>query len=345
MLNMGTRKKTLSVVASIAAIAMVLCCLRPAGGGWGVTTTAPQQNAAQPATSHAGYTLGLGDHDFTLTYGGIERMYRVHVPSSYDRDMPTPLVLYLHGGGGSIQEGINDKMPEYSDKYGFILVFPAGTGLLKERLLTWNAGKWSKGECCGPAVKDGVDDVGFVSRVIDEAGKNFNVDGKRVYATGISNGGMMAYRLACELSDRIAAAAPVSSPAVPDECNPKRNISIMHVHGTADPCAPYNGGPSGNCFPGARQTWEGEPAAQQVNYWVEKDGCSANTTVTYQRGNATCISHNCSAGSEVVFCTIEGAGHGWPSGYPFFSEERIGPISHDISFDQMWEFFKRHPMT
>lgn len=292
----------------------------------------------------------LRDYDFTLQHNGLERHYKIHVPISYDKNKATPLVIYLHGGGGSTKAAYSDGVDSYSDKYGFLLAIPAGTGILKDKLLTWNGGKWWPGtgkedieSCCGYATENNVDDVGFVSKMVEEIQNNFNVDINRIYATGISNGGIMSYRLACELSDKIAAIAPVAPPAVPANCAPKRTISVMHIHGTADPCAPYYGETGGGCLGDVRH--EMQSAKEMVNIWNEINGCLLDAQPSYKKGKTSCITYpECKNGANVELCTIEGGGHTYPSGVQYLPVDRIGPVSYDISFDQIWEFFKKHPL-
>ncbi len=151
--------------------------------------------------------LGPGDHTRTLTVGGLERSYIVHVPKSYDGAKACPVVLVYHGGGSNAEQmvrfcGLNDK----ADEAGFIAVYPDGTGLI-HRLLTFNGGN-----CCGYAMRRKIDDVAFTKAVLDDLAKVVRVDEKRIFATGMSNGAIMAYLLAAELSDRIAAIAPVAGP-------------------------------------------------------------------------------------------------------------------------------------
>jgi polyhydroxybutyrate depolymerase len=233
-------------------------------------------------------------------------------------------------------------MDKASDKFGFILVIPAGTGPIPDKLLTWNSGVWDGGDCCGYAAENNVDDVGFLSKVIDRVKKRFNVDQDRVYATGISNGGMMSYRLACELSDKIAAVAAVASPAVPADCNPSRPVSIMHIHGTADPCTPFSGGMTDGGI--GRKKFRAQSAKEMADFWVKKNGCPASFEVSYRHGKARCIKYGpCRDATEIILCTIEGGGHTWPSGSQYLPVNRIGPVSYDISFDQIWEFFKENP--
>ena len=152
-------------------------------------------------------SLGPGDHTRTLKVGDLDRKYMIHISKQYDSKTPMPLVLSFHGGGGNAESmvrfcGLNDK----ADEAGFIVVYPSGTGRL-EKLLTFNGGN-----CCGYAMQNNVDDVAFVRALLDDLATVANIDSKRVFATGMSNGGIISYRLASELSDRIAAIAPVGGP-------------------------------------------------------------------------------------------------------------------------------------
>jgi polyhydroxybutyrate depolymerase len=182
--------------------------------------------------------LGPGDHDRSFKMGEATRSYLVHVPPQYDPQKPTPVVLVLHGAGtnGSITVWFTG-MSKKADEAGFIAVYPNGTGLAG-LMLTWNAGG-VRGRTDGKP-----DDVAFIAKVLDDLATVANVDPKRVYATGMSNGGMMCYRLAAELSDRIAAVAPVAGTMAIDTYNPRRPVPVMHFHGTADKMVPF-GGPSG----------------------------------------------------------------------------------------------------
>ncbi|MEX1026974.1 MAG: PHB depolymerase family esterase [Candidatus Paceibacterota bacterium] len=180
--------------------------------------------------------LGPGDHTRTLMVGELERNYLVHVPAKYDHNKPMPVVLAFHGGGSNAEvmvqfSGMNTK----ADDAGFIAVYPNGTGRLA-RVLTFNGGN-----CCGYAMRNKVDDVDFTRRLLDDLATVVNVDQKRVFATGMSNGGIITYRLASELSDRIAAVAPVGGPMGTETCDPKRPVPVIHFHGTDDEFAPFKG--------------------------------------------------------------------------------------------------------
>lgn len=308
----------------------------------------PNIPVSTPTSSPAStFSLGTGDYDFSLKHGGLERNYKVHIPPNYEKSVKTAVVIYIHGGGGSSAGSKNDGIFTYSDKYGFILLSPAGTGVLKNKLFVWNLGPYlingNIENYSNYATEHNVDDIGFLSKMIDDAKNNFNIDENRIFVTGISQGGTMSYRLACELSDKIAAIAPVAPPIVPMNCSPSRLVSIMHIHGTADPCAPFNGGASENCLGSEKELFQS--VQEMINRWLNINNCLHESSIAYQKGSATCISYGkCEENSEIELCTVEGMGHTYPNGWQYLPVKRIGPVSHDISFDQIWEFFKKHPI-
>lgn len=289
---------------------------------------------------------GPGDFVIELEHDGRERRYFVHVPPAYERSRPIPVVLAFHGGGGRPETQIRaSRMNEKADSAGFLAVYPEGTGpsLLGRIFATWNVGR-----CCGYARDEKVDDVGFVAAVIDDLRARFDVDSRRVYATGHSNGALMTYRLACELSDRVAAIAPNAGHDALDGCQPSRPVPVIHFHGTADPAARYDGG---HC--GGRQKdpgWKCRSVPEYLATWRRLDRCAETATTLYEQGDARCRAWSeCADGSEVVLCTIEGGGHTWPGGAYTKETERwrqaVGPLSHDLSAnDLLWEFFQRHPL-
>ncbi len=151
--------------------------------------------------------LEPGDHEFALTFDSRSRYFLVHVPPQAMAGEPLPVVLALHGGGGNPEQFKSENgVDEVADAAGFIAVYPAGTGGLPRTLLTWNTGT----DCCGFALEQDVDDVGFLVAVVDDLDSRTEVDSRRVYFTGHSNGGIMAYRIAAEAAERVAAIAPVA---------------------------------------------------------------------------------------------------------------------------------------
>jgi polyhydroxybutyrate depolymerase len=316
----------------------------------GVVIKRHQANISQ-RINESQSSLDPGDYSLSSRHDGRNRSYKLHIPPSYNKNTKTPVVIYLHGGGGSTDAAEQDGLNSDSDKFGFILVAPGGTGIFPDKFLTWNSGQWDGGTCCGSAYQNNIDDVGFISSLIDEVKTKVNVDPKRIYATGISNGAMMSYRLACELTNKIAAVAAVAPPAVPAGCNPSRPIAIMHIHGTADPCVPINGGKGGGClskafgFDSSKDTFVGQSAVQMVNWWVKANGCLGDSSPAYAKGKANCQSYGeCRSGTEVQFCKVEDMGHIWPGGHQYLPAKLVGLTSYDISFDQMWEFFQKHSM-
>ncbi|MEW6734898.1 MAG: polyhydroxybutyrate depolymerase, partial [Acidobacteriota bacterium] len=221
-----------------------------------------------------------------------------------------------------------------ADKENFIVVYPSGTGPLEDRLLTWNAGN-----CCGYALDNKIDDVGFLRMVIEKMKKDYNVDSKHIYATGLSNGAMMSYRLACELSDKIAAIAPVAG-ALNLECAPFQPVSMIIFHGTADQHVLYEGGkPKKKADPHPRTD---NSVAYAVSFWVDHNKC-ATKPQHIEKGNIVMDTYSGGRnGSEVVLYTIKGGGHAWPGGKKYlpWADDPTQEIS---ATDLMWEFFLRHP--
>jgi polyhydroxybutyrate depolymerase len=277
-----------------------------------------------------------GDHTRTVNVEDAARSYIAHVPPSYRPTHATPVVLNFHGGGGQarIQEQLS-RMNVQADVAGFIVVYPEGTPALVGKLQTFNAGS-----CCGRAERKNVDDIAFTSTILDDLGKDLCVDRDRVYATGISNGAMMAYRLACELADRIAAIAPVAGTLGVENCSPSRPVSVLHFHGTADESVPYRGGFSHKPL---TRNLAFRSVASSIGFFVGRNGCSTVPAVIYQKGDAKCFRyHPCSDQTEVRLCNIEGGGHTWPGGAPYL---RGGKTSYDIDAnEEMFKFFALHPM-
>jgi len=284
--------------------------------------------------------LGPGDHLRTLEVDGRSRSYYVHVPPKYDPRQPTPVVLAFHGAGTNapimaLSSGLSIK----ANEAGFIAVYPNGTGK-GNVMLIWNSGGYR-----GPNHDKLPDDVAFVARLLDDLVGVVNVDRRRVFATGMSNGGMMCYRLACDLSERIAAIAPVAGTMAAMECRPRRPVPVLHFHGTADTIVPYNG-PDGRLDKLVAFT----SVDETIRTWVRLDGCPVKpktTTFPDTEHDGTTVKRKLygpgKRGAEVVLIAIEGGGHTWPGrAWPV---PLLGNTTRDISAcDLIWEFFEKHPM-
>ena len=256
----------------------------------------------QPAPETA---LAPGDTTRRLVHDGRERSYVVHVPPGYDPAQPVPLVLVFHGGGGNAENV--QKMTGFNataDAEGFIVVYPNGSGRLKEKLLTWNGGT-----CCGYAVEQDVDDVGFVKAMIKDLSTTANVDRRRIYATGMSNGAIMSYRLACELSDTIAAIGPVAATQNVARCEPDRPVPVIHFHGDSDRHAPYNGGVGSQSLAGV----DFASVEATISFWVKHNGCASEPQVETSGAIVHTVYTACEQDADVELCKILGGLHAWPA--------------------------------
>jgi polyhydroxybutyrate depolymerase len=289
--------------------------------------------------------LQPGDYTRTLKVDDRDRSYLVHVPHNYDPKQPTPVVLVLHGAwtNGPIT-AVYSGLNRTADDKNFIAVYPNGTGM-RDTVLFWNSGGRDRTTQMGRTPPD---DVKFIGKVLDDLSSVTNVDPKRIYATGISNGGMMCYLLAGQMSDRIAAIAPIAGTLCQDDVHLKRPVSVLHFHGTEDKLVPYDGS---NCT--AKTMLRCKSVDETVQTFAKLDGCpdkpreeqlpsiaDDGTSVkrfTYGPGKD---------GSEVVLIEIVGGGHNWPN-RPILPvlQSTLGTVTHQINPNAMiWDFFEKHPM-
>ncbi len=290
--------------------------------------------------------LAAGTHVLTLTHDGTTRGYRVHVPGAAAPAAGYPVMMAFHGGGGSARQFQETSgIAELGDREGFLAVFPDGVGVLG--LNTWNAGN-----CCGRAMDINSDDVGFVRLVLDDLMRRISVNPRRIYATGHSNGGMMSYRLAVELSDRIAAIAPVAGAMNLDPAIPVRGVPLLHIHSVDDPRALYAGGESPP-FPGTNRTVVHRPLETVLATWRAANGCPATATVgrTLSGGTAGPNANQsatelrwgpCATGAPVVHWRLTGAGHGWPGQvHGVLHTSIIGPSTTLLdAAEEAWQFVR-----
>jgi polyhydroxybutyrate depolymerase len=254
-----------------------------------------------------------------------------------------PLVIALHGGGGTGERMERLSLGGFNtlaDKEGFVVVYPDGI----ER--HWNDGR---GKVRYRAHREKIDDVGFMSALIDELVKRQNIDDKRVYITGISNGAMLSNRLGCELTGKIAAIAPVAGNMPYDlapQCSPSEPISVLMISGTEDPMMPWEGGEARfNRSKFGRVL----SAAETIKFWVANNRCIPRPVITWEPDkdpqDGTRVRKEayggCRKGTEVILYAIEGGGHAWPGGFQYLPERVIGRTSEDIDAnDVVWNFFK-----
>jgi polyhydroxybutyrate depolymerase len=276
-----------------------------------------------------------------IEVGGMKRTYLLHVPASLPKGKKVPLVLVFHGGGGTA--AYTERLTRFSDladREGFLVVYPEGPGK------NWYDGREFKGSLAHETKRD---DVAYVAAVLDAVAKEHPVDPKRIYATGISNGGIFSHYLAAHLSGRIAAIAPVVG-GMPDpfhkKFKPEKPVSVFIIQGTKDPLVPYDGGDI------AQKRGKVLATDEAVKMWVKHNGCEAKPTTgelddkdprdgcrvkwaTWGKGKD---------GTEVTLYTIEGGGHTWPDGPQYYPEAVIGKVCRDFNGTAaIWEFFKKHP--
>ena len=276
------------------------------------------------------------------TPDGRERTFRLFVPASVAArpDVPAPLLIALHGGMGSaaqFEASSGFDLIAATDR--FIVAYPDGLGAFgTDTLATWNGGI-----CCGFAAREQVDDVRFISNLIDSVEATQSVNPNRVFAAGHSNGAFMAYRLACELSEKIVAIGVQAGGIGTDNCRPQLPVSAIQIHGSEDDHVPLAGGPGTRSVSGVNFPVPVE-AAQTL---AAADGCVAPpkrtelsaptklTEVVWQRG--------CRAGTEVKFVVVYGASHAW-MGVPSEAPRLVGrEFLNYRSSQEIWNFVSAHP--
>jgi polyhydroxybutyrate depolymerase len=255
--------------------------------------------------------LSTYSQEFSIIHDGLERTYRLHLPAGYTPEMSYPLVLSMHGlTSNAFQQELLTGFNQVSDQNGFIVAYPNGLGA------TWNISS--------PA---GTDDVGFISALIDSLDQEYNVDLNMVYACGMSMGGFMSYRLACELSDRLAAIASVTGLQAIYPCNPPKPLPVLQIHGTADPTVPYAGVPSTVSFWTDHNNCPDEP----VQYdFPDINQADSSTVTSYYYGP-------CNNSTEVILYSVTNGEHSWPG-----SNFILGVTNQDIDAStEIWKFFRK----
>ena len=321
------------------------------------TTTGDATTAATGNRSGSGTVLGLPGGDLVVrravtpraasvagslrTPDGRERTYRVYVPSSIAAapgDGPVPLLVALHGGTGSgAQFERNSGFDGVAEANGFLVVYPDGIGVGERNTLrTWNGGA-----CCGPAMKQDVDDVAFIRLLIERLRSQYPIDPNRTFAAGHSNGGILAYRLACELSDQIVAIGVQSTALEIDACHPSHPVSVLHIHGSGDANIPITGGKGPKAVSGVAFNRPFDAAVTLA----EADGCPAapvRSVAADDRDLTISAWSPCEGGTQVAFVEVKGASHAW-MGHATGGSGTTGPAYAKLDSSlAIWNFLSQH---
>jgi len=306
------------------------------GTGAAASTSGDQEQGGAPAAGGADALDGgggqgpsgacasagpAGDLDIMVASGADERRALVHVPEGA-QERPAALIIALHGFTEG-PEAMRDMthLDEMADERGFVVAYPEGKN-----------GSWNGGVCCGLSEWNAVDDVGFIAALIESVSASHCIDPGRVHVTGFSNGGFLAHRVGCELADRVASIGVVAGQQGMPSCEPTRSISVLQIHGSADPVVPF-GGSAFLGYPSTASTIEG---------WAERDACGTTTSVTYDEGDTLCEARtSCDAGAIVELCTVEGGSHDWFGGGSAWTS---GPPQGFVATLKILGFFEAHPM-
>jgi polyhydroxybutyrate depolymerase len=287
--------------------------------------------AAQPPGTDPSKTTVLE----TMEQGNLLRSYMIHVPKSYREGSAVALIIALHGEGAdaATMEEMTD-FSKLSEKEGFIVVYPNGAGPFPDKYLTWNAG-----HCCGWAWQRDVDDLGFIAALLERLNGQYTLDPDRLYVTGFSNGGMLAYKIACEYSEKFAAIGVVAA-SMPERCLSRAVISVIAFHGEKDRYVPYKGGVPPILYDELER--HDMPVMETMAFWGERDGCE---TKGWRSENSKYIRDIWSHGlndTEVRLYTLKDAGHAWPGAKPirYLMDEPSTDLEASVL---MWDFFRTHP--
>lgn len=280
-------------------------------------------SALLAATAHAESAL----HE--LRVGEQPRNYRLFVPAT--GAAPLPLMIVLHGGLGNAEQAEKSTgMSLVAASQGFMVAYPNGTGT---RLLP-NRRTWNAGNCCGPAQREGVDDVGYISAMLEDIARRAPLDPSRVYVTGMSNGAMLAYRLACELPQSIAAIVPVAGTLALDDCAATSDIALLHIHGSADSHVPYQGGIGENALAGVAH----RSVPETLQMFASARRCSGETIESALPDGSRLSVWNCPGKAPLHLRLVPGGEHVWPGGEGRRNRKLFGG---NFSASQVaWDFVK-----
>jgi polyhydroxybutyrate depolymerase len=279
----------------------------------------------------------------TLESAGVQRRYVVHAPQRQAGAALVPLVIVLHGAGGNGRNALEQgRWVEKADAEGFVVVAPEGTAEHEDRRrsLLSNPQTWNAGPGIGSsAAARGVDDVGFIRDLIDELVRTRGIDPRRVFVTGFSNGAAMAFRVGAELSDRVAAIAPVSNGLLVPVPALARPVSLLLIWGTADPLNPFAGG----IVKRGGQHYQRPSAVSSWKTWSRALACEGSpNSEALKAGVARQAFERCADRSAAEFISIEGLGHQWPGGRVYIRVVAGSGSDALDATDRIWDFFSAH---
>lgn len=287
--------------------------------------------------------LAINDvlHEY-ITVDGLQRDFLIHLPANYTNNATIPMIIALHGGGGNawdMEKLTNFEFNKLSDKYGFIVVYPNGIGR------HWNDGRNIEEYY---AQRENINDVKFISKLIDYMIEKYGVDPDRVYLTGMSNGALMCYRLAYEISYKITAIAPVAG-SIPlniyNNETPRGSISVLMINGMNDPLVPWDGG---YIHFGDKKLGQVIGVCETASFWAQVDNCTPVKSKEYlpdtDPNDGTRVWKrvyiNNTSSMQVILYGIDGGGHTWPGGFHYLPQCIIGRTSNDINACKViWSFF------
>ncbi len=344
-------------IAALVALVVLAGCRKDDDGGAAATESAPTETATplagEPSPPAATATVGATEptaapvvptetdapeptaaqqppgprtETATLTIDGRERTWLLYVPSTLPSG-PAPLVIGLHGGFGSGEQFERTaRFNEQAEQGSFLAAYPDGTGAFS----TWNGGR-----CCGYAVRENVDDVAFIEAMVDAISAEYSVDPARIYATGHSNGAIMALRLACE-SGRFRAVGAVAGSLEVPQCGPPHSISALLIHGDADESHPLEGGQG----PKSVSNVDFTSVADSMTVLAPAMGCSGGSQDNVSGAITTTVWPGCPSGIVVELQVVAGASHNWPGGVAgvIFGSD---PSDKLDATAELWAFFSQ----
>lgn len=320
-------KRGCGLFGVMVMVTLLCMCAAAATAYWAVGRSLRCENPAR-GPARPGWSAR------TVVSDGRERCYHLYVPSGYDSSQSVPVVVSLHGFlSNPNSQAMISGWHRLADREGFLVVYPQGTSFPK---------RWNAGVTWGAAP---VDDVHFFRRMLDDLSTVAAVDRSRVYVNGLSNGGGMTIRIACEAGDQVAAIGTVAAAVVDfQNCNPTRPVPAMAFHGTGDPVVPYEGGDMrGHVLPWAANLTDAPiffvGAEEWAAIWAMGNDCNPTPVVIPPRGDVRGVQYvSCDQDALVTLYSVVDGGHTWPGGAPI---PGVGKTSTDIdATEEMWRFFQ-----